>query len=104
MAFLLRLPRARSYVGFMHFSCRTGKSRVLRILSPHELRMENGFQYAERIVPGFLSVFSTQPPARGRKNRNRPKQVIPATIFDNPHPSAKRAHGHRLYVRYDERK
>jgi len=33
MAFLLRLPRVRSYSRFMHFSCRAGKLLVLRILS-----------------------------------------------------------------------
>jgi len=46
----------------LHFSCRTGKSRVLRILSPDDLVMENGSQYAETNVPGFSSVFSTQVP------------------------------------------
>src|SRR6516162_10878525 len=33
--------------GSLHFSCRMGKSRVLRILSPDDLVMENGSQYAE---------------------------------------------------------
>ena len=50
----------RSYFGCLHFICRTGKSRVLRILSPDDLVMENGSQYAETNVPGFSSVFSTQ--------------------------------------------
>ena len=30
----------RSYFGCLHFICRTGKSRVLRILSPDDLSME----------------------------------------------------------------
>ena len=49
----------------LHFSYRIGKSRLLRILSPDDLVMGNGSQYAETNAPGFSSVFSTQMPARG---------------------------------------
>ena len=63
--------------GCWHFSCRTGKSRVLRILSPDDLVMENGSQYAETNVPGFSSVFSTQVPARGRSCGHRPSYDCP---------------------------
>src|SRR5215469_8882495 len=66
-----------------------GKWRVLRILSPDDLVMENGAQYAETNVPGFLSVFSTQVPARGRRQfcylfecRNR----LTGCIFGKPTP------------------
>src|SRR6516162_2368535 len=44
----------------MHFVCRTGKSRVLCILSPDVRVMEKGSQYAETNISGFSSVFSTQ--------------------------------------------